>query len=82
MDDEEEIQEGQIENQTVRRTNSELRETYFRWLALVDRVSEVERISFPETFKLSIYEFFNLLSYSRWKDNKTKEQIDRWKRTH
>ena len=31
---------------------------------------------------MNVYEFFNLLAYIKWKDNKLKQQIDRWKQSH
>ena len=46
---------------------------------LVDQVSETERISWDDAFKLPIYEFFNVVSYIRWKNDRQKELINKWK---
>jgi hypothetical protein len=84
MEDKEDEEEGkeQGRNGKVGKGSEEIRENYFGWLSLVDQVSETERISWNEAFSLNIFEFFNILSYSRWKANKQKEQIEKWKRTH
>ena len=57
-------------------------ESYFGWLALVDNVSGLTRDRWDDVFRKNIYEFFNLLAYLRHKNNKTKEQIEKWKQTH
>lgn len=49
---------------------------------LVDQVSETERISWDDAFRLSIYEFFNVVSYIRWKNDRQKELIKQWNRPH
>lgn len=39
----------------------------------MDRVSETKRVSWDEVFAMNIYEFFNIVAYTRHKDNKLKE---------
>lgn len=52
-------------------------ESYFSWLALVDRVSETKRVSWDAVFAMNIYEFFNIVAYTKHKDNKLKEMKER-----
>ena len=55
-------------------------ESYFNWLTLVDRVSETKRVSWDDVFMMNIYEFFNIVSYNKHKDNKFKEMKERCRR--
>lgn len=57
-------------------------EEHFGWLSLVDKVSETVKKPWDDVFAMNVYEFFNLLAYIKWKDNKLKQQIDRWKQSH
>ena len=57
-------------------------ESYFGWLSWVSSVSEAQRISWDEVWKKDIYEFFNTVSFLKWKADKQKENIERWKNTH
>lgn len=57
-------------------------ENYFGWLTLIDNVSELCREKWDDVFLKNIYEFFNLVSYLKHKNNKQKEQIEKWKRSH
>lgn len=57
-------------------------EKYFGWLTLIDNVSDLTKDKWDDVFKKSIYEFFNLISYLKYKNRKQKEQIEKWKRTH
>lgn len=52
------------------------------WIEWVDAVSERQRISWSECFKMSIIEFFNMINYIIYKNNKEKQQIEEWKRKH
>lgn len=78
---EEEI-EGQGKNGGVGNGVGGNEEEYFSWLALVDDVGELTRDKWDDVFRKNIYEFFNLLAYLRHKNNKRKEQIEKWKQTH
>lgn len=55
---------------------------YFGWITLVDNVGQLTRDKWDDIFSKNIYEFFNLVSYLKYKNNKQKEQIERWKQTH
>jgi len=45
----------------------------------VDDVSELTRETWDAVFKKTIYEFFNLLSYLRQKNENLKNSIEKWK---
>lgn len=57
-------------------------EKYFGWLGLVDTVHGLTGDKWDEVFEKSIYEFFNLLSYAKYKAKIQKQQIDKWKQMH
>lgn len=57
-------------------------ETYFSWLALVESVSDLTKDKWDDVFTKNIYEFFNLLAYLKHRNQKQKEMIDKWKRSH
>ena len=80
-EDEEEAQEGP---EVIEDGNSMGRsqEEYFSWLTLVDNVAELTHDKWDDVFRKNIYEFFNLISYLRFKNEKIKERIEKWKQTH
>ena len=47
---------------------------------MIDRVSEVQRISWSEVQKMNVYEFLNTLCYSRDKAEDDKRRMEQWKR--
>lgn len=53
---------------------------YFGWLSLIDSVSELTREKWDDVFRKNIYEFFNLLSYLKQKNENLKNSIEKWKR--
>lgn len=52
------------------------------WIFNVDRVSETMRISWNDTFKMNIIEFFNVLCYIKDKGEWEKQQMEEYKRKH
>ncbi len=52
---------------------------YFGWLSLIDKVSATVRKSWDDVFSMNVYEFFNIVSYLRWRDEREKQRIQRWK---
>ena len=57
-------------------------EGYFGWLTLVDNVSGLVREPWDGVLRKNIYEFFNLVSYLRYKTDKERKMIEKWKKTH
>lgn len=84
MDDKEIEEEGEEQggNSGVREELGESKGDYFGWLTLVDNVGQLTRDKWDDIFEKNIYEFFNLLSYLKYKNNRQKEQIEKWKRSH
>lgn len=78
----EEENEEQGESDRTREELGESEESYFGWLTLVDNIGQLTRDKWDDVFKKNIYEFFNLLSFLRYKNNKQKEQIEKWKQSH
>lgn len=73
--------EGQREKGEVATSDNEFGNRW-RWIALIDRVSETVRDSWEKVFAMNIYEFFNILCYSIDKSNEEKRQLENWKRKH
>ncbi|MBR0321151.1 MAG: hypothetical protein IIX08_02040 [Bacteroidales bacterium] len=42
-------------------------------------MSATVRKSWDDVFSMNVYEFFNIVSYLRWKDEREKQRIQRWK---
>lgn len=55
-----------------------------RWcyVAMIDRVSEVQRISWKEVMTMNVYEFLNTLCYARDKAEDEKRRLENWQRRH
>lgn len=49
---------------------------------MIDRVSEVQRVSWSEVTKMNVYEFLNTLCYARDKAENEKRRIESWRRMH
>lgn len=45
-------------------------------------MSETTRKTWDDVFAMNVYEFFNIVSYIRWKNEKQKESIRKWKQSH
>ena len=84
MDSEEEDKEIERQDPSGENDNTmgEHQAKYFGWLELVDQVGQLTRDKWDDVFRKNIYEFFNLVSYIRHKNNKEKQQLEQWKRTH
>jgi hypothetical protein len=78
--EEEYEEQGEISRDRDRMGGNE--ENYFGWLTLIDNVGQLTRDKWDDVFKKNIYEFFNILSFLKYKNNKQKEQIEKWKQTH
>lgn len=52
------------------------------WLSLIDEVSEATREPWSKVWEMSVVEFFNLLTFCRWKAEKRKTDADKWKASH
>lgn len=46
---------------------------------MVASVSLIQNISWDETWKKDVYEFFNTVSFLRWQSERRKKEIERWK---
>lgn len=49
---------------------------------MIDRVSEVQRISWKEVMTMNVYEFLNTLCYARDKAEDEKRRLENWQRRH
>lgn len=54
----------------------------WKWVAMVDRVSETVRDSWEKVFTMNVYEFFNIVCYRIDKDNEDKRNMELWKKKH
>lgn len=52
----------------------------WKWIAIVDRVSETVRDSWEKVMQMNVYEFFNILCYAIDKANEEKRQLDNWRK--
>lgn len=57
-------------------------ENYFTWLELAYRVREVTGDTLGDVFEMPIMQFLNLIKFVKWRDNKERERIRRWKQNH
>ena len=80
---EEDSQEGEESNskETDDQADNQTKNA-FQWLEWIDAVSERQRISWPEVYNLTIVEFLNTISYIIYKNNKEKEQIKQFQKSH
>ena len=49
------------------------------WLSLIDEVSETTREPWSKVWEMTVTEFFNLLTFCRWKADKKKADAEKWK---
>ena len=54
----------------------------WKWLILVDEVSEITKLNWVDTFQLDIGEFLVYASYSRDKANEINRRREEWARRH
>ena len=50
------------------------------WLGFVEAVSDLTKLNWPETFAMSIMEFFAFLTYVNYKVTIEKRKLEEWKR--
>ena len=52
------------------------------WVAAVDAVSELRRETWDAVLGYTAAEFLNMLAYRHDKEEKRKQDIEQWRRTH
>jgi hypothetical protein len=52
------------------------------WYALVDTVSETQRCSWDEVLKKTIFETLNTYAYTKDRNAKREDEIEKYKKTH
>lgn len=57
-------------------------ERTYRWLGLIDTVSETKRVSWDDAYEMNVYEFFNIISYAKEKARRKQEDMKKWSMKH
>ena len=56
-------------------------EKQFRWLSMIDAVSETTRLSWDAVYRMNIYEFFNIYFYAVEKNRRKQKSFDNLRNT-
>lgn len=51
-------------------------------MSLIDEVHEVTGTKWDDVYMMNVYEFFNYISYSRYKNEKQKRALEQWRMKH
>lgn len=81
-DDEERKEQGTEDEDGTGNNGTEESEGFgskWKWVFLVDCISEITRSSWDNVYAMNIYTFFNLLSYRQDKKEEEKRQLELYK---
>ena len=89
LDGEEDEQEGEEQGDSGENDGGPTEVTYSQrfserwgWIALIDKASEIERVSWDEMINKNVIEFLNVCSYAHDKAELERQQQKEWELKH
>lgn len=78
QEEDEAYQEEQGYTETEYKDDGGDAESNFKWLKLIDNVSETVREPWNKVWEMNVYEFFNIVSYYNWKMETQKKAVEKF----